>query len=90
MVRNLSIFPDNCSGCRACELACAYHHSDYFNRKTSSIQIKRNEKKGKFEIILHNDPIEERFACDKCINKKEPLCAKFCLKGAITYDPEGE
>jgi Fe-S-cluster-containing hydrogenase component 2 len=63
---------------------CTFHHKKSFGRKASSIQVKRLERKGEFEIIIHKTGENLRSACDLCEGEDEPLCAKFCPSGAIT------
>ena len=34
---------ENCTGCRACELACSYHHTKVFSRQRGSITVLRKK-----------------------------------------------
>jgi len=67
---------DKCYSCKACQLACSYHHTGSFWPEKSSIKVSRNPQDG--EKFWQIDS-----TCDACINEKEPLCAKFCIYGAI-------
>jgi Fe-S-cluster-containing dehydrogenase component len=73
---NLIINTHLCTACQACELACHFHHSGHFGTFKSS-------------ICLHYDPeissvtIEFEDTCDDCSGENEPLCAHFCVPGAI-------
>lgn len=84
MTVELDISPDRCTGCRACEIACAFHHNRSFSRRSSSVQINRYERSGKFEIIIHESDEDGYLACDSCEGEEEPVCVKFCLPEAIT------
>lgn len=86
----LIIRSEVCSGCRACEMACSFHHTSTFGRENSSIQVNRNEREGKFEIVLHESDGGERPACDGCVEEEEPACVKFCPINAIMVGNEDE
>lgn len=79
----LIVHPQNCSGCRVCEVVCTFHHNKVFGRKTSSVEVNRMERKGEFEIIIHQNKENLHQACDFCKNEETPLCVKFCPTGAI-------
>lgn len=85
---NLEVNSEKCTGCRACELACSYHHGKIFNPRLASLHVHRVEKEGKISIIFYKDlPGEEkrkRFPCDGCVDKPEPQCVKYCVPGALT------
>lgn len=80
----LVIHPQNCSGCRVCELVCAFHHKKVFSRKISSIHVRRIERKGEFEITIYQKREGKHLACDLCSGEKLPLCVKFCSMKALT------
>lgn len=75
------IMLNKCSGCRICELACSYHHSNhkYFNPKISSLTVERNNERG--TITVRVEP-----TCDHCINETQQLCVKYCSYGALFED----
>jgi carbon-monoxide dehydrogenase iron sulfur subunit len=83
---NLICYPELCTGCRSCEIACSYHHTKSFSRKKSSIHINRLERKGEFEIIFNWRKTTDHPTCDMCRNEETPLCAKFCAPGAIVLE----
>ena len=62
-----------CTGCRSCEIACAFKHSGSFSRKGNAITIKRNEKDGKFDIVVRLDEEDGHIACDGC-----RFCVHYC------------
>jgi Fe-S-cluster-containing dehydrogenase component len=71
-----------CTGCGLCEMVCSYHHTRSFDRKRSSVQIRRREHSGEFEIAICEE--RSRFPiCDLCSNEISPLCAKWCWQKAI-------
>ncbi len=80
----LTVHPQNCSGCRVCEVVCAFHHRKIFSRKISSIHVKRKERKGEFEIEIFQNGKDKHLACDMCKGEKLPLCVKFCSTKALT------
>ena len=76
-IMRISINTKACYGCRACELICSFHHVGDFSPESSSIKIKRNEDTA--EIEGHVDS-----TCDSCRGEKQPLCAKYCVYGALS------
>ena len=68
-------FPDNCIGCRTCELICSLYHEGVINREKSRIFVHQNERYG------FSFPV----ACIQCAN---PECAKVCAVGAIQIAEE--
>jgi len=62
-----------CVGCRACEVACSFHHKKIFQPSISSIEVKRWEKEGRFGIVVHTKDENGRIACDGC-----GFCIEFC------------
>ena len=86
VLNGIKNFSDLCTGCRSCEIACSFHHNKTFSRNNSSIRIKRNERKGEFEIIINYGKIEELLICDMCADEETPLCVKFCAPKAIVWE----
>jgi Fe-S-cluster-containing dehydrogenase component len=88
----LSVHNEKCTGCRACEFACSYHHRKVFNPRLSSLHIHRNEREGTISIITWNHLTKEekkqRLPCDRCLGEPEPLCVKYCVTGAIAKKVE--
>ena len=84
----LEVNVEKCTGCRACEIACSYHHGKTFNPRLASLHVHRVEKEGEISIILYKDLTkkerEKRFPCDGCVEEPEPLCIKYCIPGALT------
>lgn len=69
----LVIEPENCTGCRICELVCSWYHYKEFNPKRSRITVLRN-----YELGI-NIPL----TCQQC---EVPLCEASCPTGAISRD----
>lgn len=80
MLKPASIVMDTdlCTACRACELACHFHHSGRFGTFRSSIQIRFNADVGDVTIIFND-------TCDACLGETEPLCVHFCTPGALQF-----
>jgi Fe-S-cluster-containing hydrogenase component 2 len=75
---------EKCTGCRACEIACSFHHERIFSPTISSIEIHRDLEKGKMAITIYDRKVGTHHACDECEGEKEPLCVKYCTTKAIT------
>jgi len=78
-VPNKLVNSELCTGCRLCEIACSFHHHRAFDPSQSSIQINRDDSKGMISITLLS-------TCDRCHNEEEPLCVKFCDRGALQIE----
>jgi Fe-S-cluster-containing dehydrogenase component len=65
-----------CTACRACELACHYHHTGRFGTAASSVHVDYHP--GSADLALRFDD-----TCDACYGEPRPLCAEFCAPGAI-------
>jgi Fe-S-cluster-containing dehydrogenase component len=68
---------DLCTACRACELACHFHHSGRFGTSRSSIQIQFDADVGDITILFDE-------TCDACLGETEPLCVHFCAPQALS------
>jgi len=73
----IRLHEDRCRGCRACELACSFHHSGHkaFNPKRSSTRVARDNDTG---VIT----ISQDATCDLCAGEEQPLCVRYCAYGA--------
>ncbi|MGE5672498.1 MAG: 4Fe-4S dicluster domain-containing protein [Mycobacterium leprae] len=76
----LRAIPRNCSGCRACELACNFHRHLAFQTTERRIWI---------EERFTGDQLDGRFAYTPHICTKCELCIKACPTGAFRMDPKG-
>lgn len=66
---------EKCTGCRSCELACAYHHKGAFSRQISSIEVLDGGERRRFQIKLYMEEEGQRPACDHCGE-----CLRYCPK----------
>jgi Fe-S-cluster-containing hydrogenase component 2 len=69
---------EKCGGCRTCEIACSFHHTDEFNPSVSSIKILDKEGGTGYHVLLLEQDDGKSFACDGCQGLKEPLCMEYC------------
>lgn len=72
IIRNSNL----CYSCKACQLACSFHHTHSFWPEKSSIRVSRNPMNGKITWFIDS-------TCDQCKEDKEPLCVKFCSYNAL-------
>jgi len=66
--------PKECTGCRICELFCAFFHEKALN-----------PKKARLRVIRLEPGIDYPVACRHC---EEPKCLQACPVGAIKRIPE--
>jgi ferredoxin len=64
----LSVAPEKCAGCRACQCVCALHHFKVINYNKSRIRVEGRFPEPRFDIIY----------CRQC-----GTCAEACELGAI-------
>ncbi len=79
----IAVNSERCTGCRNCVFVCSYHHQRNFDRCVSSVQVKRNEREGEFEVKIYKENENGHLACDLCANEEQPLCSRFCPTKAI-------
>lgn len=72
--------PELCTACRACELACHYHHNGRFGTSRASVRLRYDADTSELAITFDD-------TCDQCAGEAEPLCAHFCVAGAIRIRP---
>ena len=68
----------SCGGCRTCEMACSFKHTEEFSPEISSIKIldKENEPGFLVSLVEENDGLN--IACDGCKELGVPLCMQYC------------
>jgi Fe-S-cluster-containing hydrogenase component 2 len=71
----IEVNPDRCTGCRICELICAFSHEKELNPARSRIRVKIDEERGL--SIPH--------VCNQC---EDPSCAQICPNSALTQNLE--
>jgi Fe-S-cluster-containing dehydrogenase component len=77
----LKVDCDRCTACRACELACHFHHQGNFATAASSIGISFNPDSAEIQITFSD-------TCDSCRHEHRPYCVQFCGPGAINLVQE--
>lgn len=68
--------PAKCTGCRRCQLICAYLHTGRFSLDPTRIRI-CEELYGVVDVAFTD-------ACDQC-----GQCVSYCVYGALRYVTEG-
>jgi len=79
-IKGLLIIPQNCRGCRSCQLACSYSKHQVFNPGKSVIVLDRDLK------TEHTSPIIFTLGCDLCGG--DPACITACPYTAIIPNTE--
>ena len=69
--------PD-CGGCRTCEIACSFHHTNEFNPSVSSISVIDKLDEAGYQISFAVKGAGRRIACDGCKDIEVPLCMRYC------------
>ena len=73
-IKRIIVKEENCTGCRACELACSFQQKRAFHYDFSLIHaVKNNQMEGFFIPML-------------CYHCEDPPCAKGCPTDAIERD----
>jgi len=75
VVPTLTFLQKKCTGCRSCELICAYHHYEV-----------NNPKKARLRIMRHNSIYFQIIVCKNC---ERPSCLEICESGAIFKGNDG-
>jgi len=71
----LLVWPEKCTGCRVCELACSWEHERVFSPALSRIQVVSWKREG----------VDVPMVCQQC---QTALCMEACTARAIDRDPE--
>jgi Fe-S-cluster-containing dehydrogenase component len=70
-----------CTACRACELACNYHHAKSFGTARSSLHVVYNPSSSELKVEIDK-------TCDSCAGQLRPSCVDACARDAIRLRPE--
>ena len=75
-MKRLYIYPEKCTGCRECSMACSLSKFGECNPKKAAISVVRDE------FLRYELPI----VCSQC---EDPVCMKFCHQNAYSIDEDG-
>jgi Fe-S-cluster-containing hydrogenase component 2 len=86
----INIIPENCRGCRRCQVACSSHDPGPLNPRLAGIRILRLEDGGSDYPVMNMECLE-RF-CGKAeprdMTDLKPACVSACLFGALEMRSE--
>jgi len=68
----------SCGGCRTCELACSFHHTQEFIPSVSSLKVLAKEDGPGYRVLLVRERSGESIPCDLCESLDVPLCMEYC------------
>ena len=68
----------SCGGCRTCELACSFHHTQEFIPSVSSLKVLPKEEGPGYQVLLVTESRGKSIACDGCKDLDVPLCMEYC------------
>lgn len=81
MQQELIVDPTLCTVCRACVLACHFHHTRLFGTSESSIHITYDADTS--DLVIQIDD-----TCDACVGESQHWCVQACVPGAVTLPHE--
>lgn len=76
MEKMLTLSPEKCTGCRTCELACAFQHNEEFRPTASRVSVFTWESVGVSVPMM-------------CLQCDDAACVKVCPVKAITKSSTG-
>jgi Fe-S-cluster-containing dehydrogenase component len=82
-IPSIKVVPENCRGCRRCQVACSYYDPGPLNPRLAGIQVLQLEEGNSYPVI--NMECLERF-CGKSrqgVEEQKPACVAACLFGAL-------
>jgi len=84
-ILNIKIVPENCRGCRRCQVACSWNDPGPLNPRLAGIHILRLDEGGLDYPVINRECLE-RF-CGKTApgesNRQKPACVGACIFGAL-------
>jgi Fe-S-cluster-containing hydrogenase component 2 len=75
-----TFFTEKCTGCRACELACSYHHRKTFSPSIASIHIERDDEEGDVWIKIYDEAEDGHLPCN--CQEGDRYCLNYCAEKA--------
>ncbi len=87
---SIRITPENCRGCRRCEVACSWHDPGPLNPRLAGIKVMKMDEGGCDYPVINMECLE-RFCGKRDPRSKtgqEPACVSACLFGALQIDRE--
>lgn len=85
MVAGLVSYPENCTGCRFCELICSLYHEGVVNPLKARLRVVKSDLRTDVPIV-----------CTQCVACGEDCCVEICpqeaireIEGVVTIDEEG-
>ncbi len=81
----IRIKPENCRGCRRCQVACASHDPGPLNPRLAGIDILKMDNGSEDHPVINMECME-RFCGKQEVRKNhtfEPACVSACLFGAL-------
>jgi len=73
---DIIINPENCVGCRLCQMRCSFRFTKRFSFSDARIDIEWNEEQCRYDINLND-------RCDHC-----GLCVASCVYEALMLERE--
>lgn len=73
MPKMLVPYPDKCTGCRFCEMACSLYHEGKINHADARLQVHKGDVRTDFPVV-----------CTHCIACGEECCVNACPVEAIS------
>ena len=64
LVDKVTFETEACGGCRSCELACSFHHTGFFQRGLSSMDVTPKPKELGHSITFYRESVDGHIACD--------------------------
>jgi Fe-S-cluster-containing dehydrogenase component len=68
--------PALCTACRACEIACHFHHTSTFGTAQSSVRVDYEPEASAVQIYFLP-------TCDLCATAPAGACVTACVPGAV-------
>lgn len=67
MTKMMIVDPENCTGCRICELVCSYQRKGMYAPSESLIKVLKNEEMNVYVPVLKMGCLGTSSKCNKCV-----------------------